>query len=64
LLTNAAQFTPLALTASITESTFFSRERAFAFRVGDNFQGVFLDFALVNSVQSMNMARTREDHQG
>lgn len=40
--TREAHSIPLALTASITASTFFSRARAFAFRVADNFQGVFL----------------------
>lgn len=40
--TRALHWTPLTLTASITASTFFSRDRAFAFRVGDNFHGVFL----------------------
>ena len=40
--TSASHCTPLSRTASITESTFFSRARWFAFRVLDNFQGVFL----------------------
>jgi hypothetical protein len=42
-LTRALHWTPLALTASITASTFFRRLRAFAFRVGDSFHGVFLE---------------------
>jgi hypothetical protein len=41
---------PLALTASITASTFFSRARAFAFRVTDNFQGVFLNQRVIRGV--------------
>jgi hypothetical protein len=40
--TREAVFTPLALTASITASTFFSRERALALRVTESFHGVFL----------------------
>ena len=41
---------PLALTASITASTFFSRARAFAFRVTDNFQGVFLSQGVIRDM--------------
>jgi hypothetical protein len=33
---------PLALTASMTASTFFSLARALALRVVESFQGVFL----------------------
>lgn len=42
ILTSATHWTPLDRTASITASTFFSRARAFALRVGDSFQGTFL----------------------
>lgn len=44
--TNAAHLTPLSLTASMTESTRFRRARTFAFRVRDNFHGVFLQMTL------------------
>ena len=40
--TRAPHSIPLALTASMTASTFFSLDLAFALRVTDNFQGVFL----------------------
>jgi hypothetical protein len=41
--TSDSHCTPLALTASMTASTFFSRARALAFRVTESFQGVFLN---------------------
>ena len=40
--TSAVHSTPLARTASMTASTFFSRERTFALRVTESFIGIFL----------------------
>lgn len=47
--TRAEHSMPLARTASMTASTFLSRDRTLALRVVDSFHGVFL----VNSVRSL-----------
>ena len=67
LRTRALHWTPLALTASITASTFFSRARAFAFRVTDNFHGVFLAQCQTTSNETVELTppeQTREVHMG
>lgn len=49
-LTRAAHWTPLARTASMTESTRFNRFRWFALRVTDSFHGVFLCISISNAM--------------
>lgn len=58
--TSAVHCTPLERTASMTASTRFRRARAFAFLVGDNFQGVFLCKLSTTQREKAN-ARTRAD---